>query len=74
MLSGSDLQALKAVQEQGGETVAHTVSRIMRIDPNYARLILNSLARADYVDLVRSGKYRITFKGRSELEKKGIVR
>lgn len=70
MVSGSELQALRVVQELGGETGAHRVSLKMRVDPNYARLILNSLARADYLDLLSSGRYRLTFKGTSELERK----
>jgi len=68
--SGTELEALKIVAEQGRETTAHTVSRKMRIDPNYARLILTSLARADYLDLLASGKFRITPKGKRALGKK----
>ncbi|NQS88512.1 hypothetical protein HQ584_01800 [Patescibacteria group bacterium] len=69
-VSGSELKALKIVVEQGKETTAHTVSRKMRIDPNYARLLLTSLARADYLDLLVSGRFRITPKGRGVLEKR----
>ncbi|MFQ5903015.1 MAG: hypothetical protein ACE5JO_04930 [Candidatus Binatia bacterium] len=70
MVGGSERQALKIVAEKGGEIGAHTVSRAMKVDPNYARMLLNSLARADYVDLRASGRYRITYKGKSELERK----
>jgi len=69
-VSGSELEALKIVAEQGRETTAHMVSRKMRIDPNYARLLLTSLARADYLDLLVSGRFRITPKGRGVLEKR----
>jgi len=69
-VSGSELEALKIVAEQGGETTAHAVSRKMRIDPNYARLLLTSLARADYLDLLVSGRFRITPKGRRAVGKK----
>ena len=73
MPGGSELEALKTVCDAGGETGAQAVSRKMRVDPNYARLLLGSLASDDYIDLLASGKYRITAKGKNELKEPGIV-
>lgn len=68
MVSGSELQALKVVKEQGGETSIYMVSKKMGIDTGYARLLCMSLARADYLDLLASGVLRLTPKGKSVLE------
>ncbi|MBU4174849.1 MAG: hypothetical protein KJ907_13750 [Actinobacteria bacterium] len=73
MVGGTEFEALQKVHEAGGEVGAQSVARKMRVDPNYARLVLNSLARADYIDLLASGKYRITAKGKQELKDKGIT-
>ncbi|MDI6892482.1 MAG: hypothetical protein QMD08_05780 [Actinomycetota bacterium] len=70
VVSGSELEALKVVGEEGGETVIQVVSRKMGIDTGYARLLCTSLARADYLDLLASGKLVLTPKGRKELERK----
>ncbi|GFP18939.1 hypothetical protein HKBW3S03_00443 [Candidatus Hakubella thermalkaliphila] len=67
-VSGSELEALKAVKEEGGRTTIQAVSRKMRIDTNYARLLCTSLARADYLDLLASGILVLTPKGKRELE------
>jgi len=72
MVSGSEFEALRIVAEDSGETVAGVVSRRMRISTEYARLLLNSLARADYLDQLASGRYRITIKGKKALERKGM--
>ena len=69
-VSGSQLEALKIIEEQGGETSAYAVSRRMNIEPNYARFLCTSLARADYVGMLPSGKLSITVKGKRALEKK----
>ena len=69
-VSGTELEALKIVGEMGKEITAHTVSRKLNIEPNYARLMLTSLAKKDYLDLLASGRYRITQKGRDELERR----
>jgi len=67
-VSGSELEALKIINEEGEEVSVHFVSRKMRIDTNYGRLLCTSLAKADYIDLLRSGKCRITAKGKSALK------
>ncbi|MEW6685006.1 MAG: hypothetical protein AB1393_02210 [Candidatus Edwardsbacteria bacterium] len=68
-VSGSELEALKIIDEEGGEVSIHLVGRKMRIDTNYARLLYTSLARADYIDLLANGMCRITAKGREALVK-----
>jgi len=68
-VSGSELEALKIINEEEGEVPVHLVSRKMRIDTNYARLLCTSLARADYIDLIRSGDCRITAKGKAAIKK-----
>ena len=73
MPGGSEFKALKIVCDAGGEIGAQGVSRKMRMEPNYVRLLLGSLAGDDYVDLMASGKYRITAKGKNELKETGIV-
>jgi len=67
-VSGSELGALKLINEEGKEVSVHAVSRKMRIDTNYARLLCTSLARADYIDLLRAGLCRITAKGKAALK------
>ena len=68
-VSGSELEALKVIDEEKGEVPVHLVSQRMRIDTNYARLLCTSLARADYIDLLTTGKCRITAKGKAVLSK-----
>jgi len=66
---GSELEALKIIDEEGGQVSVYKVSRKMKIDTNYARLLCTSLAKADYIDLLRNGVCRITFKGKAVLKK-----
>ncbi|MFH1952474.1 MAG: hypothetical protein ABIL06_12750 [Pseudomonadota bacterium] len=73
MESGSERKALEIVHEAGGETTSHVVSRKLGIDTGYARLLCMSLARKDYLDLKRSGRFRITFKGEKALDKTTMV-
>jgi Mn-dependent DtxR family transcriptional regulator len=68
MIGGSELEALEVVHDAGGEIAVQVLSRRMGINPNYARLILKSLALDDYIDLMASGKYRITAKGKKEVK------
>jgi len=69
MASGSEKKALQIIYETGEETTSHIVSRKLGIDTGYARLLCMNLARQDYVDLKRSGRFRITFKGKRALGK-----
>jgi len=73
MVSGSERKALEQIHESGGESSSHKVSRQLGIDTGYARLLCMNLARKDYVDLKRSGRFVITFKGKRALGKTSSV-
>ena len=73
MVSGSERKALEIIDEAGGEVTSHKVSRKLRIDSGYARLLCMNLARKDYVDLKRSGLYKITYKGKKALGKTSVA-
>lgn len=68
-LYGSELKALRVIAEAGGEVAISTVSRRMGIGYDYARLLCISLGRADYIDIIASGRCRITEQGEKELER-----
>ncbi|MCG2686304.1 hypothetical protein L6258_02980 [Candidatus Parcubacteria bacterium] len=69
MPSGTEKEALEAVDKAGGEATIGTVATELRIDTNYARLLCNSLGRADYIDVLSSGICKITPKGKRALGK-----
>lgn len=69
MVGGSEKKALEIVHEAGGETTSHKVSRQLGIDTGYARLLCMNLARKDYLDLKKSGRFQITYKGKKALKK-----
>jgi len=73
MASGSEKKALQIIHEAGGEASSHIVSRKLGIDTGYARLLCMNLARKDYVDLKRSGRFMVTFKGKQSLMGKSRV-
>ncbi len=72
MASGTEIEVLKAIKDEGGETtvgaVAHKISSGWGMD--YIRLLCNSLGRADYIDVLKSGKLRITTKGEKTIGSK----
>ncbi len=68
--SGSELDALRFVEELDGTTGAHPVARKMNINVDYARTILTSLAKSDYLDLSARGIYTMPWKGKDKLERK----
>lgn len=68
-VSGSELQALKIINQQGGRVHIQVVSQKMRIETSYARLLCTSLAKADYINLLATGICRITAKGKAALGK-----
>jgi len=73
MVNGSEKKALETIHEAGGETTSHRVSRQLGIDTGYARLLCINLAQKDYLDLKRSGRFRITLKGKRALNKTPTV-
>ena len=72
MASGTELELLKIIRDEGGEAnlgvVAHKLGSSWGLD--YVRLVCNSLGRADYIDVLSSGKLRITAKGKAAVEGK----
>jgi len=70
MPSGTEQQALEVIEETGGEATISTVASKLRIETNYARLLCNSLGRADYIDVLATGICKITPKGKRALGKK----
>ncbi len=68
MVSGTELEVLKIINEAGGHTTIQAVSRKQKIEPNYARLLCTSLGKADYIDVLASGTGKITLKGKSALK------
>ena len=67
-VSGSEKKALEIINEEGGLIPIQVVSRKMRIETGYARLLCTSLARADYIDLSGTGMCRITAKGKAAVQ------
>lgn len=69
MPSGTEQQTLEAIEEAGGEATISTIASKLRIETTYARLLCNSLGRADYIDVLATGICRITPKGKRALGK-----
>jgi len=67
-VSGSEKKALEVIMEEGGRISIQVVSRRMRIETGYAKLLCTSLARADYIDLLGTGVCRITALGKAVLQ------
>lgn len=70
MVGPTELKVLRIVEELG-ETGAHTVSRRLNIDPNYARLILEGLNKSGYLGYLVRGRrrmYTVTPKGKMKLD------
>ena len=65
MASGTELEILKIVKDEGGEATAQVVSHRMGsgLGLDYIRLVCNSLGRADYIDVSAAGRLRLTGKG-----------
>ena len=68
-VSGSEKEASEIICEEGREIPIQVVSRRMRIETGYARLLCTSLGKADYIDLLAPGICRITAKGKAALGK-----
>jgi len=70
MPSGSELEVLKIIAEKE-ETTPFYISRRMGSawGADYIRMLCNSLGRNDYIDVLASGKLRITAKGKGVLKK-----
>ena len=63
------IKILKMIDAEDGESTVGRIARKMRLDTNYARVILNSMGLNDLIDVFRTGKVRITYKGWAALGK-----
>ena len=67
MVSGSEMEALKTVEKENGETTTHLVSRQLKIDTPYAKELCMNLTRSNYLNQENHGRFRITLKGKQAL-------
>ncbi len=73
MPTGTEMEALKAIKKRGGETNLFGVASEIRLSSDYARIVCRSLGMADYLDIFRSGKIRLTSKGWKAVGGKDVV-
>jgi len=69
MATGTEIVVLKAIKDDGGETTIGAVSRRMGSNwgTDYVRMLCESLGRANYIDVLKSGRLTITAKGKREI-------
>ena len=67
MVTGTEMKALKTVAKEDGKTSTRLVSRVLGIDPSYARVLCMNLRKGDYLDQERHGHFQITMKGKEAL-------
>jgi len=70
MLTGTELQVLRAIGDRGGKSTIYIVASAVGLSNDYARIICRSLGTADYIDLRSNGLCEITGKGSQELDKR----
>ncbi|MFH1935595.1 MAG: hypothetical protein ABIN18_29000 [Pseudomonadota bacterium] len=63
MPSGTEMKVLKGIKKRGGETNLFGVAREIGLSSDYARIVCRALGMADYLDMFRTGKIRLTNKG-----------
>jgi len=63
MPTPDESKILKIIDAEGGECTIRRIVAKMRLDTNYARVILNTMGRNDLIDVFRTGKVRIIRKG-----------
>jgi DNA-binding IclR family transcriptional regulator len=69
MPTPDEMKILKILDAEGGESTVGRIARKMRLDTNYTRVILNSMGLNDLIDVFRTGKVRIAYKGWAALGK-----
>lgn len=67
-------EALAKISEKGGSVHYTILADMMKISRYYARLICDSLARNDYIDIDAVGRCRITAKGTNFAGKEMLVK
>ena len=69
----NDDEVLEKIWLEGGKAHVHRVANLMNISFDYARSILYSLGRRDYIDIGTNEIAVLTHKGKESLEKQGII-
>ncbi|MDA2929119.1 hypothetical protein MYX84_04075 [Acidobacteria bacterium AH-259-O06] len=67
---GTELEALEAVEEKGGQTNAQSVAKKLKMNVDYVRTVLTGLARRDFLDLSKKGIYWLTPKGKADIDRR----
>jgi len=65
----NDDEILEILSNEGGKAHVHRVANLMHISFDYARSILYSLGRRDFLDIGRDEIAFLTDKGKERLEK-----
>jgi len=68
--SGTELEALKRINEAEGKIDYRTLARKMGYNSSYMNIICRSLGKADYIDYLASGMCILTPKGEEELKRR----
>lgn len=63
MLSQDENQVLRILDEQGGEGNLAKVASKMGLSTEWAKTIVNSLGRRDFIDVFANGKIKLAEKG-----------
>ena len=63
MPSSNEKEAMTIIADEDGQTTVGTVAKGMGLGRDYTTIILESLGRADYLDMTRSGKVKLLPKG-----------
>ena len=67
------LEALTEIWRKGGNASIGAVAKFMRVNSDYARVILFDIGKKDYIDITRDGTCKITEKGKELLNNRGIL-
>jgi Mn-dependent DtxR family transcriptional regulator len=68
-MTPDEMTILKIIDAEGGESTLGRISKKMRLDWSYVRIILQSMGYRDIIDLYASGKVKIASKGWAALGK-----
>lgn len=63
MPSGTEIKVLKGIKKRGGETNLFGVAKEIGLSTDYAKIVCRALGMADYLDIFRTGKIKLTRKG-----------
>ena len=71
MVSGSDLEVLKALADLGGKAHVSVIAAKAGLRTPYAEMLCNGLGRHDYIDMFASGTCQMAAKGWQDLRANG---